>query len=288
MSNPRIAYALADERAKLAPPGGKPLIVHVVVNVEVWPFDQPMPRGILSPPHGASAVPDVPNWSWAEYGLRTGMPRLFRSLRGLPVTCAINSKIIDVYPRLAARILEAGWEWMGHGVIQRSVKVVDDERAMIAEAARAIAAFTGSKVRGWLGPGLQETFDTPDILKELGFDYLCEWCLDDAPSWMTTRHGPLVSIPYGLETNDSVIYAQERHPTSEMFERLDLTLDCYLREASAGPRILNIPLHPHLAGVPHRIGRLEKFLAALRARPEVVFMNGAAIADWFAAAQPAP
>ena len=288
MSNPRIPYELSDERQKLAPPSGKPLIVHVVVNVEVWPFDQPMPRGILSPPHGAAAVPDVPNWSWAEYGLRAGMPRLFRVLRDVPVSCAINSKIIDVYPQLAARILQAGWEWMGHGVIQRSVKVIDDERAMIREATAAITAYTGARVRGWLGPGLQETFETPDVLKELGFDYVCEWCLDDEPSWMTTRHGPLVSVPYGLETNDSVIYAQERHPTCEMFERLDLTLDCFLREAAAGTRILNIPLHPHLAAVPHRIRRLERFLEALRERDEVIFMNGGAIADWFASAQPAP
>jgi len=93
LSNPRIAYELTDERAALVPPSGKPLIVHVVVNVEVWPFDQPMPRGILSPPHGASAVPDVPNWSWAEYGLRAGMPRLLRLLREVPVTCAINSDV---------------------------------------------------------------------------------------------------------------------------------------------------------------------------------------------------
>lgn len=286
MSNPRIAYELADERARLAPPGGKPLIVHVVVNVEVWPFDQPMPRGILSPPHGQAAVPDIPNWSWAEYGLRVGMARLFRALRGVPVTCAINSGVIRTYPRLAERILEAKWEWMGHGVIQRSVKSVPDERAMITEALDEIVTYTGKKVRGWLGPGLQETFDTPDILKELGLDYVCEWCLDDLPSWMTTRHGPLVSIPYGLETNDSVIYAQERHPTSEMFERLELTLECYLREIETGPRILHIPLHPHLVGVPHRIGRLERFLAALRKHKEVIFLTGGAIVDWFASAMP--
>ena len=107
MKQARIRYELSDERQHLPAPGGKPLIVDIVVNVEVWPFDQPMPRGILTPPHGQSAVPDIPNWGWAEYGLRAGMPRLFRALgeRGLPASCAINSAIIDVYPRLAARIL---------------------------------------------------------------------------------------------------------------------------------------------------------------------------------------
>ena len=284
MQQTRIPYALTDERPKFAAPGGKPLIVHVVVNVEVWPFDQPMPRGILTPPHGQTAVPDLPNWGWAEYGLRAGMPRFFRAPRGLPVSCAINSAIIDVYPRLAARIVEAGWEWVGHGVIQRSVKSVPDERAMIAEAKDAIERHTKTKMRGWLGPGLQETFETPDVLKSLGFDYLCEWSIDDLPAWMETKHGRIVSVPYCFETNDSVIYAVERHSSPEMSLRLERTLDCLTQELATGPRILTVPLHPHLMGVPHRIGFLEKFLATLKGRGDAVFMTGAQIADWFVSA----
>lgn len=281
MQQNRIPYLLTDERPPLSAPGGKPLIVHVVVNVEVWPFDQPMPRGILTPPHGQTAVPDLPNWGWAEYGLRAGMPRFFRVLRDLPVSCAINSAIIDVYPRLAARIVDAGWEWVGHGVIQRSVKSVPDERAMIAEAKDAIERYTKKNMRGWLGPGLQETFETPDVLKSLGFDYLCEWSIDDLPAWMETKHGRIVSVPYCFETNDSVIYAVERHSSPEMSLRLERTLDCLSQELASGPRILTVPLHPHLMGVPHRIGFLEKFLATLKARRDAVFMTGAQIADWF-------
>ena len=60
MSNPRIPYQLASARKPLPPPGGKPLIVHFVVNLENWPFDQPMPRQILTPPHGVKPSPDVP------------------------------------------------------------------------------------------------------------------------------------------------------------------------------------------------------------------------------------
>lgn len=280
----RIPFELADERAKLAPPRNRPLIVHIVVNVEVWPFDQPQPRGILAPPHGKASVPDVPNWGWAEYGLRSGMPRLFRVLKGLPVSCAINSDIIKGYPRLAERILESGWEWIGHGVYQRPVGMVPDERAMIIEAKTAVERHTGTRMRGWLGPGLQETFDTPDLLKEIGFDYLCEWSIDDLPSWMTTKHGPIVSVPYCFETNDSVIYAVEKHSSTEMTQRLTDTLACFGRELKLGPRIFTIPLHPHLMGVPHRIVFLERFINALRRRKNAVFMTGAQIADWFARA----
>ncbi|MCC7428552.1 MAG: polysaccharide deacetylase family protein [Alphaproteobacteria bacterium] len=285
-SNPRVPFRLADEAPRIPAPEGKSLIVHVVVNVEVWRFDQPMPRGILTPPQGVAATPDVPNWSWAEYGNRVGMPRLFRALadRALPATCSINAAVIDTYPRLAERILEAGWEWMGHGVFQRSVKTLPDERAMIAEASERIERFTGTRPRGWLGPGLAETAETPDILKELGYDWVADWVLDDLPAWMSTRHGPMLALPYNLELNDSVIWAVEKHSSGEMHRRTMETLAVFDREMAGNPRVLTLPLHPHLAGVPHRIGWIEKTLDAILERDDAIFMTGSEIADWFRAA----
>jgi allantoinase len=118
MSNPRVPYRMASDRKRLAPPQtNKPLIVHLVVNVENWPFDQPMPRKLLPGPHGNDKIPDVPNYSWVEYGMRTGFPRILKALkdRGLPASTTINASVIDVYPRVAEAMLEAGWELMGHG-----------------------------------------------------------------------------------------------------------------------------------------------------------------------------
>ena len=77
--NPRVPYQLSSSQKKLNPPEGKPLIVHVVMNVEYWPFDKNMPRGILPPPHGKTPEPpDLPNYSWVEYGMRVGLSRLFK------------------------------------------------------------------------------------------------------------------------------------------------------------------------------------------------------------------
>ena len=93
-NNPRVPFQLLSSRPKLDPPEGKPLIVHVVVNVESWPFDQPMPRKFLTAPHGLETVPDIPNFSWAEYGLRAGMPRLFEMFRdkGIPASAFMNAR----------------------------------------------------------------------------------------------------------------------------------------------------------------------------------------------------
>jgi hypothetical protein len=50
-SNPRIPYQMSSDRAPLTGPGGKQLIVHIAMNIEYWPIERPMPRGIIPAPH---------------------------------------------------------------------------------------------------------------------------------------------------------------------------------------------------------------------------------------------
>jgi hypothetical protein len=105
---------------------------------------------------------------------------------------------------------------------------------------------------------------------------------------MTTRHGPLIALPYTLELNDSVIYAVEKHESAEIYRRLIDTLASFENELAREPRVLTIALHPHLIGVPHRMVHLARMLEVLAERGDAVFMTGSGIADWFAAARPAP
>ena len=105
---------------------------------------------------------------------------------------------------------------------------------------------------------------------------------------MRTEHGPLLSLPYNLEINDSIIYAVERHSSDEMLMRLTRTLDLFKREAVDHPRVLAIGLHPHLIGVPHRFHSLEKMLDLLMATPGVCFMTGRDISAWYRDQVPAP
>lgn len=69
-----------------------------------------------------------------------------------------------------------------------------------------------------------------------------------------------------------------------MYLRLENTVDTFDSETKKNPRILSIGLHPHLIGVPHRIGYLDRMLDLLMARDDTIFMNGSQIADWFVAA----
>lgn len=283
-SNPRIPFQMAGDRPPLRPFQGRSIMVNIAVNIEYWPFDRPMPRGVLPPPHGRpSDPPDVPNFVWVEYGLRCGMPRLFAMLaaRGLRASALMNAQVADVYPSLADAVVQADWELVGHGWFQQSLKQAADEEAEIVRSLRRLEALSGKPVRAWLGPGIGETPETPDLLRKHGIEFLHDWLVDDLPCWMRTRHGPMLAMPYTFELNDVPIYAVQHNSTDEIFRRVEATLAVFEREGRDQPRVLTLALHPHLIGVPHVAHHFERVLDLLLDRDDVVFMTSSEIGDWF-------
>lgn len=289
-TNPWIPFRLMEEAEPLPAPQERPLIVHVVINIECWPFDQPMPRTLLTAPHGQQPLPDIANFAWAEHGLRLGLPRIARILaeRGITASAAMNAAVIDLYPQCAELAMRHGWEIIGHGVTQRSLAREDDQEAVIAHALDRVEAFAGRRPRGWLGPGFGETLETPHLLRQTGIDHLYDWMVDDIPCWMETRHGPMIAMPYALELNDVTIFAQERQPSPAFLERYRDAVEMIEPELATQPRILTFGLHPHIIGVPHRLKYLAAALDMLAARPDTIFMQSSGLADWFAQACPPP
>ncbi len=288
-SNPRIPFELASDRAPLTGPDGKPLIVHIVMNIEYWPIERPMPRGIIPAPHGATpAPPDVPNFSWVEYGMRCGMPRMLDMLarKELPCSAFMNAQVADVYPTLMRAVIDAGWELVGHGWFQQSLKQAEDEADVIRRSLDRLEKASGVRPRAWLGPGLGETVDTPDILRAEGVEFLHDWVLDDLPVWMRTKHGPMVGLPYTFELNDVPVYAIQNGSTDEYLKRVEATLAVFERELRTQPRVMTLALHPHIIGVPHVAHQFEQVLDLLLARDDVMFATSSIIGDWFLAADP--
>lgn len=290
MSNTRIAYELSDRLPPLVPLDGRAVLVHVVVNIEHWSFDAPMPRKLLISPHGRDDVPDLPNYSWVEYGMRAGLPRLLRALatRGLPASASLNASVIDAYPAAAEAVTAAGWELVGHGVTQRSLPGSPDEAAVIADSLARLEAFSGTRPRGWLGPGLAETIRTPDLLAAAGIEYVFDWVIDDIPVWLHAQPRPLVALPYTLELNDSILYAAQWYEADEFERRVAATLAVAESEAERSATVITLGLHPHLIGVRHRIGALERTLDRLLASPHTTFTTGRRMFEWYTAQCPAP
>ena len=74
----RLAYSPIEGRKALKLPEGLRLIVWPVLSLEEWDMARPMARMVISPPQGQPMLPDHPNWSWHEYGMRVGFWRLKR------------------------------------------------------------------------------------------------------------------------------------------------------------------------------------------------------------------
>ena len=200
----RIAYSAIDDRSQLQLPEGARIVVWVIVNVEEWDPTQTMPRTVLTPPAGGAPMPDVPNWAWHEYGNRVGFWRILKLFDEFALTgvIAINGSAITAYQPIVNAAVNRHWEFIGHGFTQRNMQKVENERADIRRTRIVIEQATGKAPRGWLGPGLTETWETPDILKEEGYEYVADWVLDDQPVRLKTRTQPIVNVPYTQECND--------------------------------------------------------------------------------------
>ena len=283
MSNPRADYSAINNRKPLKLPNGARLALWVVVNVEEWNINEKMARQVLPTPQGASVVPDIPNYSWHEYGMRVGFWRFKAALDrvGMRATVSLNASVCESYPEVFKAMVDANWEMMGHGFLQRALPLEEDEEAVIRKTVDTITKATGTAPRGWMGPGLAETSDTPDLLAAAGIEYLCDWVMDDQPVPMKVRTGRMVSIPYTVEMNDIPMYVVQHHKSPEIFDRGKDQFDRLYSEGAESARIMCIALHPYVTGVPHRIGYLEKLLEYITSHDDVALMTGGEILDWY-------
>ena len=281
--NERLEYSAIIDRPPPKLPDDARMIVWAIVNVEVWDSMQVMPRTVLTPPAGGAPIPDVPNWAWHEYGNRVGFWRIKDVLDSheIRATLALNGSVCTTYPRIAEAALESNWEFMGHGFSQKNMQKVDDERLDIQKTRDAIAEFTGRAPRGWLGPGLTETFDTVDLLKEEGFEYVADWVLDDQPVELKTRAGSLVNVPYTQEINDVAMMLIQHHKASEYANRALDQFETLYEDSLKQPRVMAIVCHPYIVGVPHRIKYFRKIFETIRQKPGVLFWTGEQILDWY-------
>lgn len=290
MPRDRIPYSDPFRRPALAAPDGIRLIVWPVVNIEEWDINRPMPRQVSPAPGGQKNVPDVPNWTWHEYGMRVGFWRLLEAFaaRGIRPTLSINAKVCQTVPDVPRAALEAGWEFMAHCYEQMSIHAVPDQAAMIMQSADLLEDFTGTRPRGWLGPGRTQTFETLDLVSAAGFDWFGDWILDDQPVWVKTESRPIVSVPYSVELNDITIMVSAQHRSDAMLRRVRDAAARLHAEGAESTRILAFGVHPYVSGAAHRIAYFEDMLDHLIGLDHVAFWSGGEIADWFMSQRPGP
>jgi peptidoglycan/xylan/chitin deacetylase (PgdA/CDA1 family) len=285
----RVAYSPIVGRPPLKLPDGARVVVWTIVNLEVWDIARAMARQVIPAPTGQVLLPDVPNWSWHEYGMRVGFWR-FKALYdrlAIRPTLALNARVCVDYPQVAAACRDAGWEFMGHSYEQGPIHKEPDQPAMIARCMDTIEAFTGRRPVGWLGPGLTETLDTPEHLAAAGVKYIGDWVYDDEPTEIRTACGPLVTLPYTVENNDITMMIVQHHEAAYWTRKCIDTFERYWREGEERAKIMAIAIHPYVSGQPFRIKYLEDVYEHVNRFPGVLHWNGEQILDWYRSARPA-
>ena len=283
----RLPFSAIEGRPPLKLPDGLRLIIWPVFSLEHWDISRPMARSVITPPQGQPMLPDHPNWSWHEYGMRVGfwrLKRMFDSMKIIP-TVAINGRTCETYPKVIRAVADAGWEINAHGYDQIPMHKVEDERASIVKTIDIITKFWGRPPRGWFGPGLTQTYDTVDYLSEAGIEYIGDWSLDDEPVTFKTKHKPMVALPYNFEQHDIVMMMLQGHTSDQMYRRSMDAFECLYKESAERAKIMSISVHPYISGVAHRIAYVERAFNEILSRPGVACWNGAKIHDWYLGTQ---
>ena len=268
-------YRAIVDAPKIVWPNGARIAVWVIPNVEQYRIEIGNP------------LPDIRNHSRKDYGNRVGIWRVMdvlgkHSIRG---TVAFNGQVGLYYPRIMQAMKELGWELMGHGMTNsRPLAGMEREaeRAAILET-RNIIEDHGLKMRGWLGPGLTETFNTLDLLRESGVEYVADWVNDDLPYRFNNG---LYSIPYSIELNDMPLFNIPSISVLDFERRIRDAFDVLYDEGASNGRVLGIALHPFLIGSPHRIKYLDSALSYIAAHDEVWFATGEEIISAYRAQEP--
>lgn len=280
----RIAFTAIADRPPLTFGGDTKLVVWPILNLEVWEITRAMARQVLPAPTGVAVQPDIPNWSWHEYGMRVGYWRLkdMFDARSITPTLSINAAVCERYERVAASARDAGWEFMAHSYVQMPTHALEDEEANLVKSLEVCEAFTGKRSVGWLGPGLTETYETPDLLTKHGVKYVGDFVFDDEPCIMNTAHGPLVTLPYTVELNDIPTMVVQHHESAYFKTKITDQFDQLYSECGKRVKFLSFAIHPYISGVPHRIKYLAEAIDYMAGHDGVEFWTGEQIYNWYA------
>ncbi len=283
----RYDYSALIDRPDFSWPGGKRLAFYLALNVEHFAFGGAMGHT----PTSLGPPPDPRNFAWRDYGLRVGIWRIFdlADQLGLPLCHLINSSVSERHPQIVARIRARGDEIVGHGRTNSERQAdlpEEEERALILEATEVLARVHGVRPEGWMGPWISESAHTPDLLKESGYSYLLDWPADDQPFWMRTRSGPILSVPYPIEINDSPTMLSRMQSATDFTRMIVDQFETMLDLSRAAPLVCGVSLHTFVVGQPFRLAELRRALTHIVNHPrrgEVWFTRPGEIARYAAA-----
>ena len=283
MDNQLYDYSAIVDRPRLTLPDGARVAFWIGLNVEHYEVDRPS-TSIFA---GTAALqPDPLNYGWRDYGPRVGIWRMIDLLDkyNLRASVLLNADVGQRYPRIIEEGNKRRWAWLAHGKnnsIFEAGMSVDEERSYLTDVVQTIERDTGSRPRGWLGPALTETFNTPELLAELGLTYLLDWCSDDQPFPLNVKAGRMISVPYSIEMNDVSLFVGKSLGGADFAQMVMDQFDVLYAEGAHSARVMCLALHPFIVNQPFRHKYLDRALAYIVGHEGVWRATSDDIADWY-------
>ena len=257
----RYRYSSIVSRPDYTWPGGRRLAVYIAVNIEAFGYG--VGKGVaIAPPDQAQSASI---YSWRDYGNRVGVWRMFElfDALGVPIEAQMNIAVYEHCPDIPAKLRQRGDEILGHGVTnsdEQGQLSEAAEREMIGTVTSTIERHEGARPAGWMSPWLSNSAVTLDLLKEAGYRYVMDWPMDDQPVFLRTRAGPLLSVPYPIELNDSQVVIHRKQDAADFCEMIVDQFDEMVGQCERHPLVMNVSVHTYVFGQPFRLRRLRAAL----------------------------
>ncbi|MET3578457.1 peptidoglycan/xylan/chitin deacetylase (PgdA/CDA1 family) [Mesorhizobium robiniae] len=281
MENTLYSYSPIIDRPKIVWPNGARVAFYVGLNVEHFEIGKPS----TSIWEGtANLVPDPLNYGWRDYGVRVGIWRMIESFDkyGIRPSVLLNSDAAERYPQIIRAGKERNWTWLAHGKTNSMLHTdmaPAEERRFLIDVVETIAKATGQRPKGWMGPGLTETFETPRILKELGFAYVLDWTADDQPFALNLPG--MISVPYSVELNDLGLFGAKSFTGEEFYRTIVDQFDQLFADGARSGRVMALALHPFVTGQAFRSKYLDKALDYIASHEGVWLTTSDEIAEHY-------
>ena len=283
MDNLLYDYWPINDRPRIEWPSGARVAFWLGLNIEHYEVDKPS-TSIFAGTTGLS--PDPLNYGWRDYGPRVGLWRMAEVMErhGIRGSVLLNSDVCRRCPEIIELGSERNWVWLAHGrnnsIFQAGLSE-DEERDYLSEVVDTLVKETGRSPKGWLGPALTETYNTPRLLSELGLTYVCDWCSYDQPFPLNVPGRRMISVPYSIEINDISLFVGKGLSGDGFYRAVMDQFEMLYESASASGLVMSLAVHPFITGQPFRLKYLDKILGAVAATKDVWLATSDEIADYY-------
>jgi len=250
----------------------------ITVMLETWSEGKAPSYSAMTTPLREGTV-DRHGISWSQYGGKTGIWRIMRTLDqfGVQATVCVSGRSAELFPEVVRELHRRGHEIAGHSYTQDMLHCYlspEEEREVIRRCSKIIEGTTGIKPMGWLSPRGTSTEYTAEFLAQERFLWHGDYNDTDLPYTLKTAKGTIVAIPQSNFADNRVLRASPRN----YFEVYKDTFDyLYKTEPIA---MINLTIHAHFGGRPLISAMLVEILKYMKGFSGVWFPRHDEIAQW--------